>query len=140
MTTPSNPAEVSTESLAALARQRGYVLFWISRFLDILGAQAQAVTIAWQVYAMAREGGSSVGQAAFALGMIGLAQFLPLFALTLIAGDTADRHDRRRIIIVCIAVEVVCVGALAGMTLALGALKRCVYGGRTLSRLSGTGL
>lgn len=117
MTTPSNPAEVSEESLAALARQRGYVLFWISRFLDILAAQAQAVTIAWQVYAMAREGGSSVGQAAFALGMIGLAQFLPLFALTLIAGDAADRHDRRRIIIVCIAVEVVCVGALAAITL-----------------------
>ncbi len=98
-------------------RQRGYVLFWVSRFLTILAVQAQAVTIAWQVYALARGGGSSVAQAAFVLGMIGLAQFLPLFALALIAGDTADRHDRRLIVAVCMCVEIVCVGALAAMAL-----------------------
>ena len=33
--------------------------------------------------------------------MIGLVQFLPLFALTLFAGETADRYDRRRIIMIC---------------------------------------
>ncbi len=54
------------------------------------------MTIAWQVYAIARQR-HSVQEAAFALGMIGLAQFLPLFALSLFAGDAADRHDRKRI-------------------------------------------
>ena len=43
----------------------------------------------------------SVAEASFAVGMIGLAQFLPLFALTLVAGDAADRHDRRRILALC---------------------------------------
>ena len=43
----------------------------------------------------------SVAQAAFAVGMIGLTQFLPLFALTLVAGEAADRHDRRHILAVC---------------------------------------
>jgi MFS family permease len=103
------------ESLGALLRQRSFVLFWISRFLAVLATQAQAVTIAWQVYELARRT-SSVEQAAFALGMIGLAQFLPLFALTLVAGDTADRHDRRVIVMSCLVVEIICVGGLAFLT------------------------
>ena len=116
MTETPPPPPASPESLRALMGQRSFVLFWISRFADILGAQAQAVTIAWQVYALARLH-KSVEEAAFALGMIGLAQFLPLFALTLFAGDAADRHDRKKIIIICICVEIVCVGVLAFMSL-----------------------
>ncbi len=112
---PAPPAE--PESLAALMRQRGFMLFWVSRFLTVLAAQAQGVTIAWQVYDMARQRHMGVKQAALLLGMIGLAQFLPLFALSLFAGDAADRHDRRRIIMTCLVVEVLCVGALAFMTL-----------------------
>ena len=103
------------EGLRALLRQRAFVVFWISRFLAVLATQAQAVTIAWQVYELARRT-SSVEQAAFALGMIGLAQFLPLFALTLVAGDTADRHDRRVVMACCLVLEVFCVGGLMLLT------------------------
>jgi MFS family permease len=112
MTESSPKTAPAPESLAALLRQRGFMLFWSSRFLTVLGIQAQSVTIAWQVYAMARTS-TGVKQSAFLLGMIGLAQFLPLFALSLIAGDTADRHDRKSIIAVCLVVEIICVGALA---------------------------
>jgi MFS family permease len=111
---PSPPPHA--DGARALLRQRGYVLFWLSRFIDNLAVQSQGVTIAWQVYAVARRS-SSVAESAFAVGMIGLAQFLPLAALTLLAGDTADRHDRRRILMVCIAVEIVCVGILAALSL-----------------------
>jgi MFS family permease len=103
------------QSLAALFRQRAFLLFSTSRFLTVLAAQAQGVTIAWQVYAVARRS-ASVEKSALLLGMVGLAQFLPLFALSLVAGDTADRHDRRSIIKVCLLAEIACVGALAAMT------------------------
>ena len=63
------------------------------------GSQVQVV-IAWEVYEVARRA-MTVAEAAFAVGMIGLAQFLPLFALTLIAGEAADRYDRRRILALC---------------------------------------
>ena len=116
MTEASQPEDASTDGLAALLRQRSFMLFWVSRLLGVLGAQAQGVTIAWQVYALARQG-ASVQQSAFLLGMIGLAQFLPLFVLSLFAGDTADRHDRRTIIMVCTGVEVVCVCVLGAMAL-----------------------
>jgi MFS family permease len=104
------------ESLAALMRQRAFLLFWISRFLTVLAVQAQGVTIAWQVYAVARQR-TSVESSAFLLGMIGLAQFLPLFAFSLIAGDAADRHDRRGIIRICLVVEIACVAALTLLTI-----------------------
>lgn len=116
-----SPPPLSPESGRALLAIANYRHFWLSRFLDNLAVQAQAVTIAWQVYAIARHS-HSVGEAAFLVGMIGLAQFLPLFALTLIAGDTADRHDRRLIMGACIGVEVVgalvlCALSLTGSTL-----------------------
>jgi MFS family permease len=112
MTESSLHAPAAPESLAALLRQRSFMLFWVSRFLTVLAIQAQSVTIAWQVYEMARLT-TGVKQSAFLLGMIGLAQFLPLFALSLIAGDTADRHDRRTVIALCLVVEIICVGLLA---------------------------
>jgi MFS family permease len=57
----------------------------------------QSVAIGWQVYALT---GS-----AFDLGLIGLAQFLPIMVLTLAAGHAADRYDRRWIVAACQAVE-----------------------------------
>jgi MFS family permease len=110
------PQAAAPESLAALFRQRAFLLFWVSRVLTVLAIQAQGVTIAWQVYAMARRS-ADVETSAFLLGMIGLAQFLPLFALSLVAGDAADRHDRRRILALCLGAEIVCVGAFIALTL-----------------------
>jgi MFS family permease len=67
----------------------------------------QAVAIGWQVYALT---GS-----AFDLGMVGLAQFLPVLLLSLVAGHAADRYDRRRIVQICQIIE-----ACAGILLAIG--------------------
>lgn len=95
-----------------LLRQRSYVSLWIARFTSSMGVQAQAVTIAWQIYALARLH-SDVRHAALAVGMIGLAQFAPLFALTLVAGETADRYDRKIIGMICMSMEVLTAAALA---------------------------
>ncbi len=87
------------DSSSLLARP-SYVLFLAGRFLATLATGSQGVVIAWEVYELARRS-MTVAQAAFAVGMIGLAQFMPLFALTLIAGEAADRHDRARILVLC---------------------------------------
>lgn len=79
---------------------RPYTLFLTSRFLAVLASTCQTVVIAWEVYETARQS-MSVAEASFVVGMIGLAKFLPLVALTLIAGETADRHDRRTILRLC---------------------------------------
>jgi MFS family permease len=84
--------------------------------LSTLAVQAESVTIGWQVYTVARHG-RSVEESAFQLGLVGLAQFVPLFVLTLFAGATADRHDRRSIVLACTGVEIACVLVLAGLAL-----------------------
>jgi MFS family permease len=104
--------DAAPPSARELLRQRPYMFFWGARWLGSLAAQAQAVTIAWQIYAIARAT-SDVRHAAFAVGMIGLAQFVPLFLLALPAGGMADRYDRRIISAVCMGLETVSVAALA---------------------------
>ena len=88
-----------------------YALFWASRFASTLGVMVEGVTLGWQVYDVARHT-QTVAESAFMVGMIGLAQFLPLFALTLVAGAVADHFDRKKIYMACLASEVVCVGVL----------------------------
>ena len=96
----------------ALFSYRSYVLFLSGRFLGTLATGSQAVTIAWEVYEVARAT-MSVAEASFAVGMIGLAQFVPVFALTLVAGEVADRHDRRKIMMGCYFAQVLVSAGLA---------------------------
>ncbi|MDR3513623.1 MAG: MFS transporter [Caulobacteraceae bacterium] len=110
-------SEIDPAEAPSLLRQQPFVLFWTGRVLSSLGQQAQAVTIAWQVYNIARDSHQDVRHAAFAVGMIGLAQFLPVVALTLPAGEMADRYDRRLIGAVCLVVNAATAGALALLAL-----------------------
>jgi MFS family permease len=70
-----------------------------------LAFQMQAVAVGWQGYALT----GSV----FYLGLVGLAQFLPMFLLSLAVGQVADRCDRRRVAGVCQLVEGLAAGTLA---------------------------
>ncbi len=81
--------------------------FLFARVSSTIAYQILSVAVGWQVYALT---GS-----AFYLGLVGLAQFLPMFLLTLAVGYAADRLDRRTIIRACQLIE----GAGA-LTLALG--------------------
>ena len=97
-------------------RYRAYSLFWAGRVFTTLAVQAQSVTIGWQVYTLARRA-HGVEQSAFLVGMVGLVQFLPLFALTFVAGAVADRQDRRAIILICLGTELVAVRGRAARAL-----------------------
>lgn len=114
---PSPTAEpVPDTSTRALLRERDFMLFWAARFVSTLGVQIQSVAIGWQVYAIARLT-HSVGESAFLVSMIGLAQFLPLFLLTLIAGETADRRTRKLIVATTLAIDAVSASVLLGLAL-----------------------
>ena len=84
--------------------------FLLARVAATVAFQIQAVAVGWQMYALT---GS-----AFYLGLVGLAQFLPMFALTLAVGHAADRHDRRGIVRACQVVEALGTGLLAAACLA----------------------
>ena len=95
---------------------RDYSLLWIARFAASLGIQAQAVTLGWQVYTLARLD-RTVPEAALWVGLLGLVQFAPLFLLALPAGEIVDRRSRRNVMTAALGVEALCAAALAGLAL-----------------------
>lgn len=80
-------------------RHRQFLTYWLMRAVSTLGFQVQATTIGWQVYEIARDRGQSVEESAFLLGLVGLAQFLPLLILSPFGGQAADRYSRKGIIL-----------------------------------------
>ena len=78
--------------------------YQMARMAVIVGAEAQTVAVAWQVY--------SITHRALDLGYTGLALFLPGLLFLLPAGHVADRYDRRTIILLCYSLQVVCTSAL----------------------------
>ena len=61
--------------------------FWLARLASTMAQMAMVIVIGWQVYDIARQT-MDVGEAAFQLGLIGLVQFVPLFALTPVSGGS----------------------------------------------------
>jgi MFS family permease len=97
-------------------RYRDYRAFWVARLASTMANTMLVVVIGFHVYEIAREQlGMSIEQASFWLGMVGLAQFLPLFLLTLLAGYVADRVDRRWIVRISLASEMLCAAGLAAL-------------------------
>ncbi|WP_308634084.1 MFS transporter [Paenibacillus silvisoli] len=90
----------------ATLHQPPFTKFWISRTLSSSSFQMLSVAIGWQMYALTHD--------AFSLGLVGLAQFLPMVLLTLVVGQVADRFDRRLIVFLCQLIE----GAIAILLLA----------------------
>jgi len=78
-----------------------------------MAVQIQSTAMGWQVYDAARAAGQSIAEAAFVLGLVGLAQFLPLLFLSLFGGQAADRYNRRLILTACIVAKALIVLWLA---------------------------
>jgi MFS family permease len=87
---------------------RDFRRYQLARVAVILGAEAQAVAVAWEVYSMTHR--------ALDLGYVGLALFLPGLLFLLPAGHVADRFDRRQVILVCYGLQVLCTSALLVLT------------------------
>lgn len=78
---------------------RDFRLYQGARLFMTLGVQMLSVAVGLHVYGLT--------QRPLDLGYVGLAQFLPLFVLSLVTGDTADRHDRRGVLLCCYVTMVV---------------------------------
>jgi MFS family permease len=88
---------------------KDFRLYSAARLIGIMGAEAQSVGVAWQVYQLTHS--------ALALGYTGLALFLPGIFFVLPAGHVADRYDRRAVILVCNTVQAIASAILLFLTL-----------------------
>lgn len=111
---------------------RNFRRYQAARLIAIVGAEAQSVAVAWQIYQLTHN--------AFLLGCTGLALFLPGIFFVLPAGHAADRYDRQRIIVTCYVLQALCTGALLYLSLtgvrhvlAIFAILFCIGAGRAFS-------
>jgi len=72
---------------------KAFALFWFARVSTAMAFQIQGVAVGWQIYSL-------TGSTSY-LGLVGLAQFVPMFFLTLVVGHVADRYDRRLVSRMC---------------------------------------
>jgi MFS family permease len=77
-----------------------FVSYTFARSFIVLALEMQSVAVGWQVYEITRR--------PIDLGYVGLAQFLPGFALFLFAGHAADLFDRRKLLMTCYAGFALC--------------------------------
>ncbi|TPX28006.1 MFS transporter [Cylindrospermopsis raciborskii] len=84
----------------AALRFRDYRLFTIGRILLFTGNQMQTVALGWELYERTNS--------PLALGIVGLAQVLPVILLTLIAGHVADKYNRQRTTVVASLLLALC--------------------------------
>ena len=94
MATPVPDSSPLSPLPANLFRHAPFQRFWGTRVMSSLAFQILSVAIGWYVYALTHS--------AFALGLVGLAQFVPMFALigyepafTQAAFRVVRRHRRR---------------------------------------------
>ena len=77
------------DGFAAL-RFRDFRLLTIGKFINVMGEQMLGVAIGWELYERTNS--------AFALGMVGFVQVLPVFLFALVAGHVADQFRPRSVI------------------------------------------
>lgn len=97
MTNPNSPLQIPD-----------YRRYWIARLFAVFATISMVVLIGYQTYDLARSDyGMDLAQASVVLGLLGLAQFVPIFLLTPVAGAAADRFDRRHVVLFANAIDAV---------------------------------
>ena len=69
---------------------RDFYLFLASRFASGTAMTLLRSAVAWHVFELSRSDSN--------LGLVGIVQFVPMLAFTLVGGAVADSYDRRRVI------------------------------------------
>lgn len=84
-----------------------------------IGGQMLALAIGWELYERTNS--------ALALGLVGLVQLLPVLLLSLVTGQIADQHDRKRIVVISQSVLALASLGLAAISFVQGPVL-AVYG------------
>ncbi len=113
--------ESSPQPPARIAfRYPNFRFYMTARLLAVMSSEMQSVAVAWQVYALTHR--------PVDLGLVGLAQFLPGIFLFLLAGHTADRVARQRVLQTCYIAFSLCSLLLLALAIRGSASVYPIYG------------
>src|SRR5215216_198816 len=88
--TKSRLLGVLTIDVTPLRISRDYRLLFTGQFVSAFGSAISYVVLPWQMYQLTRS--------SFAVGMLGIVEFVPMFLAAFVGGALADYIDRRRLI------------------------------------------
>ncbi len=91
-------------------RERDFRLFLSVRIGSTLAVMIQSVAVGWQVY--------DIERTPLALAWVGLAEFVPMFLLTLPAGALIDHTDQRKVLALAFFVQAVSAALLLTLSVA----------------------
>ncbi len=94
-------------SLAPLLEPE-YRLYVFARFFYVMGLRMVATVVAYKLFQLTKS--------SFAIGLVGLSEFIPVFALALYAGHVIDKSDKRSLLFKAIFSYSICVVALLLLT------------------------
>ena len=80
-----------TIDVTPLRTSRDFRLLYIGQFVSMFGSAVSYVVLPVQMYQLTRS--------PFAVGMLGVAEFVPMLVLAFVGGALADYVDRRRLIV-----------------------------------------
>jgi len=84
--------------------QTGFLPFLITRLFTMFAIQIQSIIVGWHLYDTLRD--------PMALAYVGLAQFIPMVFCLPIAGDVADRYNRKIILAIGLIIACLCSASL----------------------------
>jgi MFS family permease len=76
-------------------RHRNFRLLWLGQLVSFSGSMMQTAAVLWHVSLLV-----APDRKGLALGLVGLARFVPIVAFSLVSGVAADAFDRRKVMLV----------------------------------------
>lgn len=81
-----------------------YRYFITARFFYVMALRMVTTVVGWRIYELTHN--------PFAIGLVGLSEFLPAFTLALYAGHVIDKSDKRALLVKTTLGYLLCVGSL----------------------------
>jgi MFS family permease len=98
------PVGQETHSALQVLKIPEYRSFISARFFYIIALRMVTTVVGWKIYELTGN--------PFAIGLLGLSEFLPAFTLALYAGHTIDKSDKRALLVKTTILYVLCAIAL----------------------------
>ncbi len=92
----------------ASIKQKEFRTLLTGRFLFIMGLRMMSTVVGWWIY--------NLTNAPLAIGLVGLAEFLPAFSMALYAGHTIDLSEKRKLILRGVALYLLAAGILLALS------------------------
>lgn len=113
------------EGLSPL-KEKEFRLYIICRFIYIMALRMVGTVVAYELFQLT--------QSSFAIGLVGLSEFIPVFSLALYAGHVIDKSEKRTLLLkgmlsysFCVVLLIVCTLPAAQQTISKHWLEYCFY-------------